>query len=611
MGIANIIPGVSGGTLALTLGIYEQFIGAISHFFEKFKENIQFLIPIFIGMALAIISMSNIISSSFENYPIPTTLFFIGLVLGGIPMLLGFVKGKKEQKEISSYVIAFLTFALVIILAFSEQLFGGGLKEVNLGNVSIGGYLLLFLVGVIAAATMVIPGVSGSLVLMLLGYYIPVVNTIKDLTKFNHIFSKLTKRGRLTELEIKEAMREVRIALLEADVNYMVAKDFVKNVSEKAVGDEVLKSLTPAQQVIKIVRDELTSLMTSQNQKLAVSPAPPTVIMMCGLQGAGKTTMCGKLGAHLKKTGKKILLVACDIYRPAAINQLQVVGKQANVEVFERGTQNPVKTSREAVAYAKKQGFDTVIIDTAGRLHINEELMKELQDVKKEVSPTEILLVVDSMTGQDAVTVEERFNRDLDITGVVLTKLDGDTRGGAALSIKAITGKPIKFSGVGEKIGDIEPFYPDRIASRILGMGDVLTLIEKAQEAVSEEEAKALEKKLRESAFTFEDYLTQLESLKKMGSLKDILGMIPGLGSKIKSLDIDEGQLQVNKAIIQSMTPEERRNPDIIKASRRQRIAKGSGTSVQQVNILLKQFEQSREMMKQLKGGKFRGMPKF
>ncbi len=429
--------------------------------------------------------------------------------------------------------------------------------------------------------------------------------------KFNHIFSKLTKRGRLTELEIKEAMREVRIALLEADVNYMVAKDFVKNVSEKAIGDEVLKSLTPAQQVIKIVKDELTSLMSSQNQKLAVSPAPPTIIMMCGLQGAGKTTMCGKLGANLKKSGKKVLLVACDIYRPAAINQLQVVGKQANVEVFERGTQNPVKTSREAVAYAKKQGFDTVIIDTAGRLHINEELMKELQDVKKEVSPTEILLVVDSMTGQDAVTVAESFNRDLDITGVVLTKLDGDTRGGAALSIKAITGKPIKFTGNGEKIGDIEPFYPDRIASRILGMGDVLTLIEKAQEAVSEEEAKKLEKKLRESAFTFEDYLTQLESIKKMGSLKDILGMIPGVGSKIKNLDIDEGQLQVNKAIIQSMTPQERKNPDIIKASRRQRIAKGSGTSVQQVNILLKQFEQSREMMKQLKGGKFRGMPKF
>ncbi len=430
--------------------------------------------------------------------------------------------------------------------------------------------------------------------------------------KFNHIFSKLTKRGRLTELEIKEAMREVRIALLEADVNYMVAKDFVKNVSEKAVGDEVLKSLTPAQQVIKIVRDELTNLMSSPNQKLAVSPAPPTVIMMCGLQGAGKTTMCGKMAAHLKKSGKKILLVACDIYRPAAINQLQVVGKQANVEVFEKGTQNPVKTAKHAVEHAKKQGFDTVIIDTAGRLHINEELMKELQDVKKEVSPTEILLVVDAMTGQDAVTVAESFNKDLDITGVILTKLDGDTRGGAALSIKAITQKPIKFTGVGEKIGDIEPFYPDRIASRILGMGDVLTLIEKAQEAVSEEEAKVLEKKLRENSFTFDDYLAQIESMKKMGSIKDILGMIPGVGSKIKNLDIDEGQILVNKAIIQSMTPQERRNPEIIKASRRQRIAKGSGTSVQQVNMLLKQFEQSKEMMKQLKSGKgIKGLPRF
>ncbi len=430
--------------------------------------------------------------------------------------------------------------------------------------------------------------------------------------KFNHIFSKLTKRGKLTELEIKEAMREVRIALLEADVNYMVAKDFVKSVSEKAIGDEVMKSLTPSQQVIKIVRDELTNLMSSPNQKLAVASNPPTIIMMCGLQGAGKTTMCGKLGAYLKKSGKKPLLVACDIYRPAAINQLQVVGKQANVEVFEKGTQNPVKTARQAVDHAKKQGFDTVIIDTAGRLHINEELMKELKDVKKEVSPTEILLVVDSMTGQDAVTVAESFNNDLDITGVILTKLDGDTRGGAALSIKAITQKPIKFTGVGEKLGDIEPFYPDRIASRILGMGDVLTLIEKAQEAVTEEQAKELEKKLRENSFTFDDYLAQIESMKKMGSMKDILGMIPGLGSKIKNLDIDEGQILVNKAIIQSMTPEERRNPDIIKASRRQRIAKGSGTSVQQVNGLLKQFAQSKEMMKQLKSGKgIKGLPRF
>lgn len=426
--------------------------------------------------------------------------------------------------------------------------------------------------------------------------------------KFNHIFSKLTKRGRLTELEIKEAMREVRIALLEADVNYMVAKDFVKNVSEKAVGDEVLKSLTPAQQVIKIVRDELVALMSSNNQKLSVSPSPPTIIMMCGLQGAGKTTMCAKLGAHLKKSGKRPLLVACDIYRPAAINQLQVVGKQANVDVFEKGSQNPVKTAKQAVEHAKKQGYDTVIIDTAGRLHINEELMDELKNIKKEVSPTEILLVVDAMTGQDAVTVAQAFNNDLDISGIILTKLDGDTRGGAALSIKAITGKPIKFTGVGEKIGDIEPFYPDRIASRILGMGDVLSLIEKAQEAVSEEQAKELEKKFKENSFTFEDYLSQIESVKKMGSIKDILSMIPGISGKIKNLDIDENQMTVNKAIIQSMTVQERRNPDIIKASRRQRIAKGSGTSVQQVNQLIKQFEQSKELMKQMKSGKFRKM---
>lgn len=424
--------------------------------------------------------------------------------------------------------------------------------------------------------------------------------------RFNHIFSKLKNRGRLTELEIKEAMREVRMALLEADVNYLVAKDFVKNVSEKAVGDQVLKSLTPSQQVIKIVKDELTNLMSSNNQKLQVSSNLPTVIMMCGLQGAGKTTMCAKLGAYLKKSGKKPLLVACDIYRPAAINQLQIVGKQAGVEVFERGTQNPVKTAQQAVEHAKKQGFDTVIIDTAGRLHINQELMDELKNIKAKVSPTEILLVVDAMTGQDAVTVAESFNKDLDITGVVLTKLDGDTRGGAALSIKAITGKPIKFTGVGEKIGDIEPFYPDRIASRILGMGDVLSLIEKAQEAVSEEEAKALEKKFRENSFTFDDYLKQIESVKKMGNIKDLLSMIPGIGGKIKNLDIDEHQILVNKAIIQSMTPQERLMPEIIKASRRQRIAKGSGTSVQQVNQLLKQFEQSKEMMKQLKNGKFK-----
>lgn len=429
--------------------------------------------------------------------------------------------------------------------------------------------------------------------------------------KFNHIFSKLTKRGRLTELEIKEAMREVRIALLEADVNYLVAKNFVAKVSEKAVGDEVMKSLTPSQQVIKIVRDELTELMSSNNQKLVISSSPPTIVMMCGLQGAGKTTMCAKLGAHLKKSGKKPLLVGCDIYRPAAIDQLKVVGKQANCEVFEKGIQNPVKTAKQAIEHAKSQGFDVVILDTAGRLHINEELMMELKDIKNEVKPTEILLVVDAMTGQDAVTVAESFNRDLDVTGVVMTKLDGDTRGGAALSIKAITGKPIKFSGVGEKIGDIEPFYPDRIASRILGMGDVLTLIEKAQEAVSEQEAKELEKKFKANSFTFEDYLAQLENFKKMGSLKDVISMIPGLESKLKGVNIDERQLAVNKAIIQSMTKEERQNPDIIKASRRQRIAKGSGTSVQQVNQLIKQFENSKEMMKQLKNRKgfgFKGL---
>ena len=419
--------------------------------------------------------------------------------------------------------------------------------------------------------------------------------------KMSHIFSKLTKRGKLTELEIKDAMREVKLALLEADVNYLVVKDFIKKVSEKAVGDTVLKSLTPGQQVIKIVNEELTNLMNSPNQKLMVASMPPTVIMMCGLQGAGKTTMCAKLGAYLKKSGKKPILVACDIYRPAAINQLKVVGSQAKVDVFEKGTQNPVKTAKEAVKLAEKQGYDTVIIDTAGRLHINEELMNELKLIKKEVNPTEILLTVDSMTGQDAVTVAESFNNDLDITGVILTKLDGDTRGGAALSIKAITNKPIKFCGVGEKIGDIEPFYADRIASRILGMGDVLSLIEKAQEQVSEEEMKKLEKSFRENSFTFEDYLSQLEKLNKMGNINDLIAMIPGLSSKLGGVKIDEKAMIKNRAIIQSMTKKERLNPDLIKSSQRKRIAKGSGTSIQDVNMLIRQFQQSKEMMKQMK----------
>ncbi len=423
--------------------------------------------------------------------------------------------------------------------------------------------------------------------------------------KLNHAFNKIVNRGKLTSLEIKEAMREVKMALLEADVNYLVVKKFIADVSEKALGDEVLKSLTPAQQVIKIVRDELVSLMGSNNQKLEISPKPPTVIMMCGLQGAGKTTMCGKLAVYLKKSGKKPLLVACDIYRPAAINQLQVVGKQANATVFEKGTINPVKIAKEGVEFAKKQGYDTVIIDTAGRLHIDEELMKELEEIKKVVSPTEILLTVDAMIGQDSVTTAEEFNKRLEISGVILTKLDGDTRGGAALSIKAITGKPIKFCGVGEKLADLEPFHPDRIAGRILGMGDVLTLIERAQEAVSEEQARELEKKFRQNKFDFEDYLVQMENLKKMGNINDIIGMIPGLGSKLKNMPkIDEKQLLRQKAIIQSMTPYERKNPEVIKAGRRKRIAEGSGTGIQDVNQLLKQLEKSKEMMKQIKNKK-------
>ena len=419
--------------------------------------------------------------------------------------------------------------------------------------------------------------------------------------RLNHIFSKLANKGKLTELEIKEAMREVKIALLEADVNYLVVKNFIAKVSEKAVGEEVLKSLTPTQQVIKIVNEELISLMGSTNSKLAVSPNPPTIILMCGLQGAGKTTMCGKLSAYLKKSNKKPLLVACDIYRPAAIEQLKIVGKNANVPVFEKGTQNPVKTVSEAVEYAKQMNYDTVIIDTAGRTHINEELMDELLNIKNKINPTEILLTVDSMTGQDAVNVAKSFNDKLGLTGVILTKLDGDTRCGSALSIKAIVDVPIKFCGVGEKIGDIEPFYPDRIASRILGMGDVLSLIEKAQEVISEEEAKKLETAFKQNNFTFEDYLKQVENLNKMGNIKDILAMIPGLGSKLKNVDIDEKQLAKNKAIIQSMTKKERVNPDIIKYSQRLRISKGSGTTIQDVNTLIKQFNDSKEMMKQMK----------
>ena len=429
--------------------------------------------------------------------------------------------------------------------------------------------------------------------------------------KLNHIFSKMTKKGRLTELEIKQAMREVRIALLEADVNLGVAKDFIAKVSEKAVGQEILKSLSPAQQVIKIVNEELTELMGSTNSKLIVSPEPPTVIMMCGLQGAGKTTLCGKLAVYLKKQGKKPLLAACDVYRPAAINQLKIVGEKAQADVFEKGQGNPVKIAAEAVEHAKKYGYDAVIVDTAGRLHIDEALMEELENITKAIRVDEILLTVDSMTGQDAVNVAKTFNDRLELTGVVLTKLDGDTRGGACLSIKAITGKPIKFASVGEKLTDLEPFYPDRMANRILGMGDVLSLIEKAQEAVSEEQMQKMERKFKTNSFTLDDYLEQFAMLKKMGGAKSLLGMLPGMGTKVKisDADIDESKIERTKAIILSMTKKERNDPSIINYSRKTRIAKGSGTTIQEVNQLLKQYEQSKQMMKMMKNKRGFKMP--
>ena len=424
--------------------------------------------------------------------------------------------------------------------------------------------------------------------------------------KLNHIFSKLKSRGKLTALEIKEAMREVRIALLEADVNYLVAKTFVAKVSEKALGEEVLKSLTPAQQVIKIVRDELTDLLGAGNAKLQFGAQNPAIILMCGLQGAGKTSTCGKLAYHLKQTGKKPLLVACDIYRPAAIEQLKVVGKTANAEVFERGTQNPVKTAREAVEYAKSTlKFDVVIIDTAGRLHIDDALMQELEQIKSAVNPAEILLVVDSMTGQDAVNVSQTYNERLGITGVILSKLDGDTRGGAALSIKEVTGKPIKFISTGEKVADLEAFYPDHMASRILGMGDVLSLIEKVEATVEKDEAAKLQKAIRENTFTFDDYLVQMERLNKMGGVNSVMAMLPShLTQKLGAVQVDEKELRRNKAIIQSMTPYERQTPNAIKGGQRKRIAAGSGTSIQDVNKLLRQFENAKNSMKMLSNNK-------
>ena len=422
--------------------------------------------------------------------------------------------------------------------------------------------------------------------------------------RINHIFSKLTQRGRLTELEIKQAMREVRVALLEADVNIQVAKDFIAKVTEKAVGQEILQSLTPGQQVIKIVRDELAELMGSTNSKLAIASKLPTVYMLCGLQGSGKTSACGKLSHFLKKQGKKPLLVACDIYRPAAIDQLKVVSEKARVDFFEMGQADPVKIAKKGIEHAEKYGNDYVIIDTAGRLQIDDEMMRELERMAESIRPHEILLAVDSMTGQEAVNVADTFNKRLGITGVIMTKIDGDTRGGATLSVKAVTGKPIKLCSAGEKIEDLEPFYPDRMANRILGMGDVLTLIEKAQASINEEQIKKYEQKLKEARFTLDDYLEQFEAMKKMGSLADIISMIPGLSGKISAADIDEKKIARVKAIIQSMTREEREYPSILNSSRKRRIAVGSGTSVQEVNQLLKQYEQTNQMMRMFKNKK-------
>ena len=427
--------------------------------------------------------------------------------------------------------------------------------------------------------------------------------------RLSEVFKKLKGRGKVKESDIKEVMREVRMALLEADVNYKVAKDFVASVSEKALGSEVLESLTPAQQIIKIVNDQLTELMGSTNARINFASKNPTVIMMCGLQGAGKTTHCAKLARYFKSSGKRPLLVACDIYRPAAIEQLKIVGEQAGVPVFEMGQGDPVEIARRAMMQARDYGNDILILDTAGRLHIDEELMEELRRIKAEVQPHEILLVLDAMTGQDAVNVAKSFDETLGIDGIVLTKLDGDTRGGAALSVRAVTGKPIKFVGTGEKLDNLEPFYPDRMASRILGMGDVLTLIEKAQSAVDEQKALEMAQKLKEQSFDMNDLLEQMQQIHQMGSLSQVISMFPGAG-KVSDEDAAAGEAQMRRteAIIQSMTKREREKPSIINPSRKRRIAAGSGTRVEDVNRLLKQFEQMQKMMKMMGSQKFKKM---
>ena len=427
-------------------------------------------------------------------------------------------------------------------------------------------------------------------------------------------FKNLRSKGSLTESDVRSAMREVRMALLEADVNYKVAKDFTNTVTEKAIGEKVMESLTPSQMVIKIVKEELVSLMGGTKSRLAYASHPPTVILMCGLQGSGKTTHCAKLANMLKKDNHRPLLVACDIYRPAAIKQLQVVGEQVGAPVFERGQANPVDIAKEAIALAKEQGYDYVILDTAGRLHVDEELMNELKAVKAEAKPHEILLVVDAMTGQDAVNVATSFDAALGIDGLILTKLDGDTRGGAALSARAVTGKPIKFVGTGEKLENLDVFHPDRMASRILGMGDVLSLIEKAEQTIDEKKAAELEKKLMQNKFDLNDLLDQFEQIHKMGSIQDLLGMIPGIGKKAKDIEVDERKFDRLKAIILSMTEKERTNPDIINPSRKKRIAAGCGQSIEDVNRLLSQYKQMQKMFKQLggkKGGKRRRKQRF
>ena len=431
--------------------------------------------------------------------------------------------------------------------------------------------------------------------------------------KLSQAFKKFRSKGKLTEADVKAGMREIKLALLEADVNFKVVKEFVNTVTERAVGSEVLESLMPAQQIVKIVNEELCKIMGEGVSKIEIASKPPTVIMMCGLQGAGKTTHCGKIAQYMKKQGKRPLLVAADVYRPAAIKQLEVVGEQIGVPVFTLGDrESPVKIAKEGVAYASKNGYDIVFIDTAGRLQIDENLMNELVDIKEAVDPTEILLVVDAMTGQVAVDVASTFNEKLDITGVVLTKMDGDARGGAALSVKYVTGKPIKFIGTGEKMDAIEPFYPDRMASRILGMGDVLTLIEKAEQAYDEKKAVELEKKLRAQTFTLEDYLDQIEQIKGMGSMEQIMSMMPGMNTgALKNAKIDEKAIDRMQAIIRSMTPKEREKPEIINASRKKRIAAGSGVGVEDVNKLLKQYDQTTKMMKQITSGKLGKKGKF